>query len=203
MKLFITGASGFLGKSVIRAAAAAGHDVVALVRVESKYPAEEWSKLNVHVVTADIRTGDYEAALRGTDCVIHLAAALTGTLEQQAAVTLTGTLQLLSLMNAAGIGRLVCASSFAVYDYVALPTNSLLDEASPLEAHPEIRDFYCQNKLKQESCVRKSKSIRWTIVRPGAVIGHERLWTDRIGYRQSPTQWTVIGGDALIPRLFL
>ena len=69
MKLFITGAGGFLGSAVRDCAVARGHEVSALVRkpTASDHP-------NLTYVDGDLRApGAWTEALAGHDAVIHLA----------------------------------------------------------------------------------------------------------------------------------
>ena len=71
----MTGASGFIGRHVVAAAARRGYDVVALVRDKWAYGE---SQRPVVVVEGDVRDpGSVRAALRGCDAVIHLAALYT------------------------------------------------------------------------------------------------------------------------------
>ena len=54
MKVLITGASGFLGRSVVRAASAAGHEVVALVRPTADISGYGWPD-TVEILRGDLR----------------------------------------------------------------------------------------------------------------------------------------------------
>ena len=79
MKVLVTGANGFLGRHVVAALRAAGHQVRALVR-----PAADVSKLgwgsDVEVFRADLRAArNLEQAFDGVDALMHLAAAVGGT----------------------------------------------------------------------------------------------------------------------------
>jgi 2-alkyl-3-oxoalkanoate reductase len=173
MKVFVTGASGFLGAAVVDALSARHHDVVRLVR--RPQPATERA---VDVI-GDVRhPAAWIDALRGADAVIHLAAAKGGDFHTQFATTVLGTEALLGAMHTAGVRRLVHISTFSVYDYRALPIGSVLDEDSPLEARPLDRDEYAQTKLAQEALVRDfaAQGGEVTVVRPGAIYGPGNLW---------------------------
>lgn len=193
MRLFVTGASGFLGAAVVDAAVARGHDVVQLVRRPSSRPAgppEDGTGSTgraagagspgfVVDVIGDVRDPrGWEAQLDGIDAVVHLAAAKQGDFHTQFASTVLGTEALLGAMERQRVTRLVHISTFSVYDYRALPVGSLLDEASPIEARPTDRDDYAQTKLVQERLVRDFAVAGGavTIVRPGAVYGPGNLW---------------------------
>ncbi len=75
MRVFITGASGLLGRSTIRQLCSRGHDVLGLVRDQDK--ARVVQELGAAPVIADIY--DREAmrrAMDGCDVVLHLATAI-------------------------------------------------------------------------------------------------------------------------------
>ena len=174
MKLFVTGGSGFIGRSVVSVASSRGHDVVRLVR---RSVPETGAR--VRDAVGDIRYPEpWFASLAGADAVIHLAAAVGGDFHTQFSATVLGTETLLEAMAAAGVRRLVHVSSFSVYDYRAMAVGSTLDETSPLEARPLDRDAYTQTKLAQERLVLEfaQTGAEVTVVRPGAVYGPDHLW---------------------------
>lgn len=176
MKLFVTGASGFLGSAVVDAAVARGHEVVRLVRTVA---APGQARPGVTDVEGDVRyRATWDRALAGVDAVVHLAAAKGGDFHTQFATTVLGTEVLLGAMRDAGVRRLVHISTFSVYDYRAVPVRGVLDERSPLEARPLDRDDYAQTKLVQERLVQAfaDEGGLVTIIRPGAVYGPGNLW---------------------------
>ena len=73
-RIVVTGAGGFVGAAVVRAALAAGHDVIALVRNDRSRLAAVASRVSLHHV--DLAAGPAVAALLGSvkpDIVIHSA----------------------------------------------------------------------------------------------------------------------------------
>ncbi|HMN78572.1 MAG TPA: NAD-dependent epimerase/dehydratase family protein [Burkholderiaceae bacterium] len=179
MKVFITGAAGFLGRYVCRIAEQRGHSVCALVRSEAAA-----AKLRSFVPSADIRIGDLRNraslldALSGADIVIHLAADKGGSLSAQIAGNVVLTETLLDRMKAAGVSRMVHVSTFSVYDFGAIPSSGKLDEAAPLEPAPFERQAYAQSKYFQEQLVREAiaDGLKAVILRPGAVWGRGEFW---------------------------
>ena len=198
MRLFITGANGFVGSAVVQAALDRGHEVCAMVRPSTSLDDTPWAKLpGVTVVRGDLRRrGGWEAELGGCDALVHLAAAGSGDFYTQFAATVIGTENLLAAMLDAELLRLVHICSFSLYDYRAIPDGDPLDEASPLEARPTERDEYPQTKLIQEEMVRRFErehGAAVTILRPGAIYGPGKLWNAGRALRLAGPWWVAIG----------
>src|SRR6266850_2072352 len=74
--------------------------------------------------------------------------------------------------------RFVNVSSFAVYSNTENPRWRVLDEACPVEKHPNLRgDAYCFAKVKQDEIVEeygRNFRLPYVIVRPGYVFGPEK-----------------------------
>lgn len=74
MKLFLTGATGFIGGAIARAAISAEHQVTALVRSEASPPAAALSRMGVVLHAGDLRDPhSFSAAAGIADAVIHAA----------------------------------------------------------------------------------------------------------------------------------
>jgi dTDP-L-rhamnose 4-epimerase len=114
MRLVVTGGCGFIGSQVV--VAARDHDVAVL---DLARPGRRVA--GVDYQQGDVRDADrVRAALRGADAVIHLAAKVgveQGLADLPAYVSHNdhGTAVLLAEAAAAGIGRIVLASSMVVY----------------------------------------------------------------------------------------
>jgi NAD(P)-dependent dehydrogenase (short-subunit alcohol dehydrogenase family) len=70
-RLIVLGASGSLGRHVLRQALAAGHEVTAFVRTPSKLPPEAQGRVSVH--TGDLTAQVPLEPLRGQDALINCA----------------------------------------------------------------------------------------------------------------------------------
>lgn len=161
LNLLVTGAGGFLGRAVVAEARARGHTVRPVTRAD-----------------VDLVTGDLSGLLDGIECVIHLAGSLSGDWTLQTRDTLSATRRLIAAMQAQTLPpRLVLASSIAVYSADA---SGVVTEATPLEDRPERRDAYARAKLAQEDLMRDS-GLRHTILRPGAILGPDRVMTVHLG----------------------
>lgn len=201
MDLVITGAGGFVGGAVVRAALMHGHKVRAILRVGASL-ALQHPQLTVHAVGL-AHTPELEQALRGADAVVHAAAATRGDYARQYADTVGATAQLLAAMSGAGVKRLVGLSSFTVYDYDALEEGALLEEGSPLERQPQRRGAYTQCKLQQEILFRGFGELpghRVVILRPGLVHEEGLPWPPALGRGFGGRGWLAMGPrDGLLP----
>ncbi|HEY2067874.1 MAG TPA: NAD-dependent epimerase/dehydratase family protein, partial [Gemmatimonadaceae bacterium] len=73
MKVFLTGANGFIGSAVARQLVACGHEIVCLLRETSRL--DRIQTLPFTRVTGDVRdVHSLRDGMRGCDCTIHLAA---------------------------------------------------------------------------------------------------------------------------------
>lgn len=213
LTLVVTGATGFLGRRTVACALARGHAVKALGRSADKLAAQRWaSEPRVEKITADLALDSANAvldrALEGASAVIHLAAALTGDDNVHARNTVAPTRRALAALARKGenkepVPRMVLASSLSVYGYAALPDGAMLDEATPLEPDPQLRDAYCRAKIKQEALIRDSTrehALEARILRPGVIFGPGRLNTARLGFGAGPVL-LMPSGRAAVPAI--
>jgi nucleoside-diphosphate-sugar epimerase len=200
MRLIVTGAAGFIGRSVAAAARAHGHTVTAVVRRAGAPIPDGCSAAVADLAIAEAITPHAAVA----DAVIHCAASLHGDAEAQARETIGATRQLVAAMRATGPSRIVLLSSLAVYDRAALPAGGVVDEAAPLEARPEVRGPYLAAKLAQEALVSdESAGLDWRILRPGLVFGPGRTWFYDLGLQAHPRLWVSLAGAADLPLTFV
>ena len=201
MRALVTGATGFLGRYVVRALLARGVQVRAVVRPATCTDALGWSS-SVEIFRADLRaSSELTRAFEGIDVLLHLAAVVSGGEDAQFAGAVVGTERLLKAMAASTCRRLVLCSSFSVYDYSAI--DRTLDESSPLHKAPDVyeRDGYTIAKWWQERVtVRLSEQHRWdlTILRPGFIWGEGHAYLAALG-QQFGRCHLVIGPVTRIP----
>lgn len=181
MKILVTGANGFLGAALVRRLCARGiRGIRCLVRpgsdrsrldaIERDYP----DHVELCIGTLN-RPPDCADAVSGVDLVHHLAAATGGAPADMFQNSVIATKNLLEAMIAEERPiRLVFCSSFAVYGVAGLPRGTVVDEETPIEAHPEQRDVYSHTKLRQEQLVWRyhhEHGIPTAFVRPGVIYG--------------------------------
>ena len=209
LRLYVTGATGFVGSAVVAEALNRGHEVVAVVRpasradLRARFPEHADRLLEARV---DLRSQRGLAeSLEGVDSVVHLAAAKAGDFYTQFAGTVVATENLLAAMADAGVTELVAISTFSVYNYLAMEPGSLLDESSPIETDPRLRDEYAQTKLIQEDLYRRFGGVEGhhsVILRPGMIYGPDNLWHALLGAELGP-RFLRIGSKAVLPLTYV
>jgi UDP-glucose 4-epimerase len=170
--ILITGAAGAVGGALLEALSGLGHDVIATdIRPPGALHGARFAPMDVR--------GDDPARVIGAetpDVVIHLASVVTppkGAGRDFAyAVDVTGTRNVLDACVAAGVGRLVTASSGAAYGYHA--DNSVpLTEADPIRGNVEFP--YAHHKRLVEEMLAEARAsapqLQQTVLRIGTVLG--------------------------------
>ena len=149
----MTGGTGFVGPSVVRAIVEAGHDVRALVRTEKA--AGGAGELGAEPFLGDMTDpASLPPAVEGMDAVVHLVAIRQGKPEDFRRIMVDGTRALLEASQAAGVKRFVLMSALGTTD----------------ETKDEVP--YYGAKWEQERMLRES-GVEHVIFRPSFVFGRE------------------------------
>lgn len=166
MRIFLTGASGFLGGRTARHLLEQGHTVLAMARSERS--AAVVRGLGATPVLCSLETVDAEH-LVDVDVVVHAAAYVEeyGPDDAFEAVNVEGTRRLLMAARAAGVVRFVNISSVAsVWDGSDLLA---ADEETP---YPQRFAFpYSRTKAAAEELVLEAQGIETISLRPCFVWG--------------------------------
>ena len=167
----VTGASGFLGSSLVAALCAHGVRVRALVRPTSKL--RRLSGLGAEIVRGDVcDLASLREAARGQQIVFHAAAKVPdwGPRREFFRVNLQGTRNVVAACQDASVGRLVHVSSMTV---LGLPRRgAAVDEQSPYDPSPH--DAYTASKIQAERLVLEAngqRGLSTVAIRPGAIWG--------------------------------
>lgn len=186
MKIFITGGSGFLGINLVRKLLHKGHEVVSFDTQPFDYPERD----RVEHVMGDIREKDVLAlAMRGSDWIVHAAAALPLNSDEEIySVDIDGTRNVIEAAVSLGIKRFVHISSTAVY---GVPKIGGMKEDSPLVGVGP----YGKAKIEAERIVAGFRDkVTATVLRPKSFIGPERLGVFSLLY-----DWASLGLHFPIP----
>ena len=173
-RVAVTGATGFIGASIIERLAEAddGGRIVAVSRsFAGLVRLLHLDGARVRCARADVRDRDaLMDAFRGCDAVIHAAYGSSGSAQERWSVTVGGTVAALSAAAAAGVGRFVHVSSMAVYDMRGI---TRLDESCPLLGADDLDRSYTQQKLAAEILVTQAGGAAMEIVslQPSFVYG--------------------------------
>lgn len=167
--IFVTGGTGFLGRSLLPLLVEGGYHVRALTRHADKSP---WIRdLGVEVVEGDIENkAVVEQGLQGCRYVIHAAGRFSfwGRREQFEHTNVFGAANVMDAACRANVERFIHISTIVVVGQ-PLP-NCIVDETHP--THP--RDPYQQSKLKGEQLAlqyHRDRGLPVIVLRPGAFYG--------------------------------
>ncbi len=180
MKYFITGGSGFLGINMIRYLLQRGHEVVSYDLLPFDYPEKD----KIKWIVGDIRNPKFlTESMKGSDAVIHMAAALPlYSTEDIRTTDIDGTRNVCQASLDNGIQRMVHISSTAVY---GIPDHHPLFETDKLDGVGE----YGKAKIAAEKICEdyRKKGITIPILRPKSFIGPERLGVFALFYDWAST----------------
>jgi uncharacterized protein YbjT (DUF2867 family) len=148
MNIAVVGATGFVGSHLLPHLVASGHRVIAISRDGRRRA--EWTDA-VEARAADVTSGDLDAALKGADAVVHLAA-----IPREAGgrrfedVNVRGTRRVVDAAERIGVRRFVHLSVLGVAD------------------DPKLAYLY--SKWRGEEAVRASR-LEWVVLRPSLMFG--------------------------------
>ncbi|HKE02350.1 MAG TPA: NAD-dependent epimerase/dehydratase family protein [Planctomycetota bacterium] len=174
MRVFVTGASGFVGRHLVRALVAGGHDVVGWRRSTSR--TEPLDGTRIRWVTGDL--GDATAlasAMEGCEGVFHVAGLIDYDPKRDDDLVRTnvlGTRAVVAAALRAGVRRLVHTSSIAACAHTA--SGVVLDEAAPWNSAPlDVGYFTTKHLAELEVMSAAAHGLDAVIVNPGSIFGPE------------------------------
>jgi NADH dehydrogenase len=177
VKIFVTGAAGFVGREVVRQLLAAGYKVRALVRDPKR--ARKVLSETVELYQWDVtRPEGIRQGMTGCQAVVHLVGIIfeTGgaTFEE---IHVQGTRHVLEAARDEGIRRFI--------------------HMSALGTRPDARSRYHQTKHRAENLVRES-GLDWTIFRPSVIFGPNDRFVNRLAriMRNAPVVPLIGSGQA-------
>ena len=121
MNILVTGGAGFIGSHIAEHFSLAGHDVTVLDNLSTGYLYNVPDNANITFIEGNICDPEaVEKVVSGKDYVFHMAAMVSVPLscqhpEEAFRINTLGTLNVLQSALAAGVEKVVIASSAAVY----------------------------------------------------------------------------------------
>jgi dihydroflavonol-4-reductase len=172
LKVFVTGATGFVGSHVAQELSRHGADLRILVRSSSKLANLEG--IHAETVVGDLLQVDaLRSALTGCDAVMHVAAdyRLWVTDPQKMhATNVTGTHELLRLAREQRVPRVVYTSSVATMGFFS--DGRLCDEATPVSLSNMIGHYKRSKYLAEQEAVAAARAGQQVIIlNPTTPIG--------------------------------
>lgn len=170
MKVLVTGASGFVGKSLLGALRDRGHEVIAASRSRVEQPGI------FYVRSPELGSeADWIDALADIDAVVHLAGLAHITSEKSDAETDKNYLR----RNAEGSRKLAeqCAASGVKHFVFLSSCHSVAAESDEVltdRTNPRPISAYGRSKLAAEGAIKSvlaDSDCAWTILRPPLVYG--------------------------------
>jgi dihydroflavonol-4-reductase len=172
MKVFLTGATGFVGHHVARALAAGGAKLRLLVRKTSNLA-------NLESIDGETEVGDlsnpasYASALKGCDAVVHVAADYRLWIRDPAAMyqaNVDGTRDLLKLARDANVKRFVYTSSVATMHFRR--DGTVINEDTPVSLRDMVGHYKRSKFLAEQQAIAAAEDgQRVIILNPTTPIG--------------------------------
>jgi dihydroflavonol-4-reductase len=172
MKVFLTGATGFVGHHVASALAAQGADLRLLVRKTSNLK-------NLEGIPGETGVGDLadpetlKPALRGVDAVVHVAADYRLWIPDPAAMyraNVDGTRELLRLAREAGVPRFVYTSSVATMHFRT--DGIVINEDTPVSLADMVGHYKRSKFLAEQEAIKAAEAGQQVIIlNPTTPIG--------------------------------
>lgn len=173
MKIFVTGASGFIGGHLIRKLLDEGNEVNALIRKTSNYPGI--SHKNLGVFYGDLDDVDVmKDAAKDADYVYHIAGVIHPVNVPEKFywdANVKGTENVIkACIENKNLKKFIYCSSVTCYGHVDDEKNTIVDEEYPCHS----QNLYGKTKYEGEKVVEayaKDKGLKYIIIRPARVYG--------------------------------
>jgi dihydroflavonol-4-reductase len=169
--VLVTGATGFVGRGLVRRL----HEQGSRVRILERRQSDAFDDLQLERTRGDVTDpASLAAALEGIDTVVHLAGIvshLERDRERMMAVNVGGVRSLLAAAREAGVGRVVHVSSVGSVG-TAPDEHHPLDEDSPFPEQARRFPYALSKRLGEEAALRAAADGQdVVIVCPAFVIG--------------------------------
>jgi dihydroflavonol-4-reductase len=172
MKVFLTGATGFVGHHVASALAAQGADLRLLVRKSSNLKNLEGIRGETHVGDL-LEPESLRAGLEGCDAVMHVAADYRLWIRDPEAMyraNVDGTRELLRMAREAGVPRVVYTSSVATMHFRT--DGIVINEDTPVSLKDMVGHYKRSKFLAEQEAIKAAEAGQQVIIlNPTTPIG--------------------------------
>ena len=199
-RIFITGATGFIGRKLAHKLADEGNEVVALIRSKSKAGALQHERISL--VEGDLFSNEaLESGMTGCQEVYHLAAfaSVWAKGDTFKTVNIDGTLNILDAAKKAGVDKIVVTSTAGVIGPAVndQPVNE--DTPRQVDFFTEYDSTKYESELKIKEYVSRGQHV--VIVNPTRVYGPGPLNVSnsvtKLVKQYIEGKWKFIPGDGL------
>lgn len=170
--VLVLGATGFIGRELVRQLIAANYSVRAMVRGSARV-LDDIDSNRLEIVRGNIsNAADLKAALAGIEFVYHLARADAKTWDDYVKRDVEPTRVVAEACLEGAVKRLVYTGT--IDSYYAGANAGTITENTPLDRNIRRRNYYARAKAAGEEVLmnlHRTKSLPVVIFRPGIVIG--------------------------------
>ena len=176
MKVFVTGATGFVGSHVAQLLCAQGADLRVLVRATSRM--ENIADLKADRVVGDLRDPDsLKKAMAGCEFVFHVAADYRLWVrdpEEMYQCNVEGTQAILRAAQQTGVRRVIYTSSVATMGFST--SGQIADEASPVTLEDMVGPYKRSKFMAEQIALAAGrKGANVVVVNPTTPIGDQDI----------------------------
>ncbi|MDA5284407.1 NAD(P)-dependent oxidoreductase [Streptomyces sp. NPDC054904] len=170
MKLTVFGATGGVGREVVRQALAAGHEVTAVVRDPSRLGVPAHDRLRVAVVADLTDEAALVPVLTGRDAVVSALGATSNKQARLSPVAGPAMSAVVNVMRRTGVDRLSAVSAAPLGP--ECPEDGVLLRVLHPILRRVLRDVYAD--LAVMEAAMGASGVRWTVVRPPRLLDRPR-----------------------------
>ncbi|MEU6861922.1 NAD(P)H-binding protein [Streptomyces sp. NPDC046876] len=176
MRLTVFGATGGVGREVVRQALEAGYEVTAVVRDPARLGVADHDRLRVAVVPDLTDEDALVPVLAGRDAVVSALGAASNKQARLSPVTGPALRAVLAAMDRAGVSRLAAVSAAPVGPDV--PGDGVVARKVFLPLlRRALRDLYADLEVMEAEL--RASGVQWTVIRPPRLLNRPRTGSYR------------------------